>query len=189
MTVTVLKQAATMNWSKKRHSYPENPQPLMWGTRLVLSLLALLMLAVISSLITLATKAPWWIVIGHMALATGGACFLLVLFLVHVAQPNETRQRQFSMRLALTAMVGLGMMLAGIGGIFRLARFDPSQTTLQDWLGLIFAFASIFLIGTPLLAVLLETGVTLANAVVRLPVMRRLFRRSGRGRRDRASRE
>lgn len=170
-----------MNWLRKRPSKPDHPEPLMWGARLGLSLLALLMLSGMSLLITLATKAPWWIVAGHVALATCGACFLLVLFLVHVAQPNEARQRQFSMRLALIAMVGLGMMLAGIGGIFRLARFDPSQTTPQDWLTLIGVFASIFLIGTPLLAVLLELVVSLANVAARLPLVRRLFRRGGRG--------
>ncbi len=169
-----------MNRLRNRPGKPDNPKPLMWGARLVLSLLALLMLAGISLLITRATNSSWWIVAAHMALATCGACFLLVLFLVHVAQPNESRQRQFSMRLALIAMIGLGMMLAGIGGIFRLARFDPTQTTPQDWFVLIFAFASIFLIGTPLLAVLLELVVSLANVVARLPLVRRLFRRGGR---------
>ena len=169
-----------MNWLRKRRTQLENPQPLKWGARLTFSLLALLMLLGISVFITSATRASWWIVAGHMALATCGACFLLMLFLVHVAQQSETRQRQFSVRLAMIAMIGLGMMLAGIGGIFRLARFDPSQTTLRDWLGLIGAFAATFLIGTPLLAVLLETVVSLGNAVLRMPIVRRLFHLGGR---------
>jgi Flp pilus assembly protein TadB len=49
-----------------------------------------------------------------------------------------------------------------------------------DWAILVGVFAVIFLFGTPLLAVLLETIVTLVNATLRLPVVRRLFRAARR---------
>lgn len=164
-----------MIFLRKKQDQQKTPESLTRGTRAALSLMALFVLAVITLLTTLATQAAWWIVAAHVALATCGASFLLMLFLIHFANPVEARQKQFSTRFALVAMIGLGMMLAGIGGIFRLARFDPSQTTPRDWVALVAIFALIFVIGTPLLAVLLETIVSLANAAVRLPVVRRLF--------------
>ena len=166
-----------MNGFSKRTETADQPAPLKWGARLGLSLLALLTLAMITAVLAPAIGASWWIVAVHVTLATCGACFLLLLFLLHVAQPNESKQRQFSLRQALIAMFGLGLMLTGIGGIFRLAHFDPSRTTWNDWLVLIFALASIFLIGSPLLSVLLETVVAVVNAAIRRPIVRRLLRR------------
>jgi hypothetical protein len=171
---------AKVIWLRKRHDKEEQPEKLTAGVRAALSLMALFVLAIITLFTTLVTQAAWWVVAMHVAVATCGASFLLVLFLMHFAHPNEARHKQFSIRLALVGMVGLGLMLAGIGGIFRLARFDPSQTTPVDWAILVGVFAVIFLFGTPLLAVLLETIVTLVNATLRLPVVRRLFRAARR---------
>ena len=57
----------------------------------------------------------------------------------------------------------------------------PVVRAERDWLALLGVFGMTFVIGTPLLAVLLETAVTLANAMIRLPLMRRLLFRGRNG--------
>jgi SAM-dependent methyltransferase len=153
------------------------PRPPSWERRYVVSFLAVLMIALMTIGIKLGTSASWLVVVVHMVLSVGGLSFLLILFAVHFAEPTQTKRRQFSIRLVLLAMLGLGMFLGGVTGISRLARFNPDRMTADGWAAFMFYACLLTLFGIPMLICLLESLVTIANAAIRSLAVRRLCRR------------
>ncbi len=148
--------------------------------RIVINLVAVLVLIGLTIGIKVGTNASWLVVLAEMALAVGGLSLLLILLAHQVTEPTQRQRRQFSILLVLLAMLALAMFLAGVTGIFRLARFDPARMLPADWVQFTLVTALAVLVGVPLLMCLLDTLITAANAAIRNPAIRQLIRRSAR---------
>jgi ubiquinone/menaquinone biosynthesis C-methylase UbiE len=156
----------------------EQSNPDWLGRRVAVACLALFLIAILIAGLRDVTQASWLVLIAHFALAAGGMSLLLILLAVQITEPTRTQRRQFGLGAVLLVMSGLAMLLAGVAGIFRLARFDPAKMTLQGWISLTILLALLLLFGIPLLMNLLELVVSLANAAIRMPAVRELIRRA-----------
>ena len=148
--------------------------------RIVINLVAVLVLIGLTIGIKVGTNASWLVVLAEMALAVGGLSLLLILLAHQITEPTQRQRRQFSILLVLLAMLALAMFLAGVTGIFRLARFDPARMLPADWVQFTLVTALAVLVGVPLLMCLLDTLITAANAAIRNPAIRQLIGRSAR---------
>lgn len=155
------------------------------GQQFGLAALAVAILIWLTGGLILMGNVPWLSAVVYVGVGTAGLCFLLALCSLQLAEEDRRRRRQVNLRLILLAFVGLGMLLAGVSGIFRALTIDMSGMATKDALA-VFLFFSILmsLRFIPLLIHLLAVVVTLANVVVRLPAMRRMLARRNRARND-----
>lgn len=157
----------------------------LFGQQIALAALAVAILIWLTGGLILVGNVPWLSAVVYVALATLGLCLLLALCSLHIAQEDRRRRRQFHLRLILLAFVGLGMLLAGVTGVFRSLAIDTSGMPPQAGFELMIFTLVLPLPAVPLLVHLLAVVVTLANIVIRLPAVRRFFtRRSARTRND-----